>query len=122
MFGLDAISCPMQSFFCNFQLPQRLVLEFPLINIPCKSNALYSCLLNHLGKVKELQEEIRSALPQSDGLLPRPVSHLKTAKKIKLKYKWMVESAASSSSLEAPRKKGKKAPELEIAACRNQGY
>ena len=73
----------------------------------------YTCdeptvLLNLFGKVKELQEEIRSVLPRSDGLLLRPVSHLKTAKKIKLKYKWLVESAASYSSLEAPRKRGRK--------------
>jgi len=65
-------------------------------------------LLNLLSKIKELQTDIRSSLPHAEGLLLRQVSLLKTVRKIKQRYKYLVDTAASYSSLEPTSKRGRK--------------
>lgn len=65
-------------------------------------------LLNILDKVKQLQGDIKSTLPEVEGLLLRPVGVLKTAQRIKQKYKRLVDSAASYSSLQVAHRRGRK--------------
>ena len=65
-------------------------------------------LLNILDKVKQLQGDMKSTIPEVEGLLLRPVAVLKTAQKIKQKYKHLVNSAASYSSLQVAHRRGRK--------------
>ena len=90
-----------------------------LHTIPCTEPTV---LLNLLSKIKELQTDIRSSLRHAEGLLLRQVSLLKTARKIKQKYKYLVHTAASYSLQEPTGKRlREKVTILETAACWHQG-
>ena len=89
-------------------LQRKISVEIKVLESLAYTCADTDTLLNLLERIKGLQEEIRTSLPQAEGLLLRPVSLLKRAKKIKLKYKHLAATAASYSSLEAARKRGRK--------------
>ena len=83
-------------------------MELKVLESLAYSSAEPAELLNLLGNLKRLQTDIGSSLPHAEGLLLRPVSLLKTARKIKQKYKRLMDTAASYSSLEPTSKRGRK--------------
>ena len=83
-------------------------MELKVLESLAYSSAEPAELLNLLGNLKKLQTDIGSSLPHAEGLLLRPVSLLKTARKIKQKYKRLMDTAASYSSLEPTSKRGRK--------------
>ena len=83
-------------------------MELKVLESLAYSSAEPAELLNLLGNLKKLQTDIGSSLPHAEGLLLRPVSLLKTAQKIKQKYKRLMDTAASYSSLEPTSKRGRK--------------
>ena len=83
-------------------------MELKVLESLAYSSAEPAVLLNLLGNLKRLQTDIGSSLPHAEGLLLRPVSLLKTAQKIKQKYKRLMDTAASYSSLEPTSKRGRK--------------
>ena len=83
-------------------------MELKVLESLAYSSAEPAVLLNLLGNLKKLQTDIGSSLPHAEGLLLRPVSLLKTARKIKQKYKRLMDTAASYSSLEPTSKRGRK--------------
>ena len=89
-------------------LQRKVSVEMKVLESLAYNSTEPTVLLNLLGKIKELQTDIRSSLPHAEGLLLRPVSLLKTARKIKQKYKCLVDMAASYSSLEPTGKRGRK--------------
>ena len=83
-------------------------MELKVLESLAYSSAEPAELLNLLGNLKKLQTDIGSSLPHAEGLLLRPVSLLKTARKIKQKYKRLMDTATSYSSLEPTSKRGRK--------------
>lgn len=83
-------------------------MELKVLESLAYTSAEPAVLLNLLGKLKKLQTDIGSSLPHAEGLVLRPVSLLKTARKIKQKYKRLMDTAASYSSLEPTSKRGRK--------------
>ena len=81
-------------------------MELKVLESLAYSSAEPAVLLNLLGNIKKLQTDIGSSLSHAEGLLLQPVSLLKTAQKIKQKYKRLINTAASYSSLEPTSKRG----------------
>ena len=75
-------------------------MELKVLESLAYTSAEPAVLFNLLGKLKKLQTDIGSSLPHAEGLVLRPVSLLKTARKIKQKYKRLMDTTASYSSLE----------------------
>ena len=56
-------------------------MELKVLESLAYTSAEPAVLLNLLGKLKKLQTDIGSSLPHAEGLVLRPVSLIKTARK-----------------------------------------